>query len=221
MAPTGRIRNALPLIGGLIRPYVPAYDLTRRRQVRQSTRELVQLTRWPGLDATSQEAAQLALLRLLDLQRQIRRSSKLRQSEGAALLARTAIDTCITGMFCLHVPEAISRLKADNSKSASNMMRFLLATGAVSELASNAAKGVFGNPRRLETPTVLLKEIEEAGGPTSAGQLYDRVINRCRSFSPTEVACRYSAMSTSRTAYGISRAIRGQNAAPPTWATHV
>lgn len=54
---------------------------------------------WPQDEAavTALDFAQLALLRLLRLQRETRRAVRTRQREAAALLARTSMETCILG----------------------------------------------------------------------------------------------------------------------------
>ncbi|MGA2037615.1 MAG: hypothetical protein ABSH04_08550, partial [Acidimicrobiales bacterium] len=139
-------------------------------------------TSWSGLDATSRQAAELALLRLLDLEDQTRHSSRLHQYEGAALLARTAIDACITGMLCLYVPDAISRLNADNAQSLKNMMAYLADIGVLSEQAISVAVGLIGIPHRLESLDKLLEEVQKVGSPIGASQLYKRVYRPTSSF---------------------------------------
>ncbi|PZG01485.1 hypothetical protein C1I99_07030 [Micromonospora deserti] len=50
-------------------------------------------------------------MRLLWLQRETRRAVRTRQREAAALLARTSMETCILGLWCLHNPTAASKLR--------------------------------------------------------------------------------------------------------------
>ncbi len=59
------------------------------------------------------DAAQLALLRLLWLQRLTRNSVSMRRDEDAVLLARAAIETCIVGLYCVYSGHAIAQLPAD------------------------------------------------------------------------------------------------------------
>ena len=159
----------------LLRPYLPVYDPIRRHRVHRAARILINLKAWPGLEATSHDAAQLALLRLIDLEKQTRRSSRLHQHESAVLLARTSIDTCITGMFCLFVPDAIKRMRADNARSFGNMTAYLVNLGALSEQANADAVSLVGSPHRIEALDKLLEEIQSAGGPSGGKQLYERV----------------------------------------------
>jgi hypothetical protein len=177
-----RLKRSAQWLPILFKPYIPAYDPFQRWHVRRSAKSLVVVKRWRGLEASSLEAAQLSLLRLLDLQLKTRRSAQLGQHEAAVLLSRTAIDACITGLFCLFVPNAITRLQADNSRSGLNMMQFLKDAGAVSEGVMDAATEAFGEPKRLANPETLLTQIGEHGGPSGARQLYDRAYRPLSSF---------------------------------------
>jgi len=78
---------------------------------------------WPGNDATSIQIAQLAMLRLLWLQRATRRAAWLRQCEAAALLARAAVETCISSLYWLQTEDATARLTGDNAKSLQKMLK--------------------------------------------------------------------------------------------------
>jgi hypothetical protein len=69
---------------------------------------------WPQDEATATglDFAQFAMLRLLFLQRDTRRAVRTRQREATGLLARTSMETCILGLWCLHKPDAASKLRA-------------------------------------------------------------------------------------------------------------
>jgi hypothetical protein len=54
----------------IARTMLPCPDLIRRCRVRSAARKVVTCSPWPGLDATGTDAAQLAILRVLWLQRQ-------------------------------------------------------------------------------------------------------------------------------------------------------
>jgi hypothetical protein len=168
-------RAARVVIWPLVRPFLPAYDPGRRRRCRRLAGQLVTLEIWPGMEATSKEAAQMALLRVLDLQRQVRWATRLRQRDGPALLARTAIDACITGIFCLFVPDAVGRLNADNAQSFRSMLGYLKESGLITPETIAAAVSAIGEPRRLTSLNKLLEEVVEQGGPPEAKQLYERV----------------------------------------------
>jgi hypothetical protein len=61
---------------------------------------LVTIKRWAGDDAvTGADAAQLALLPALYLQRLARRAVRWRHREEAALLARAAVDNVLVGLY--------------------------------------------------------------------------------------------------------------------------
>jgi len=68
------------------------------------------------MEATSAQTAQLAMLRLLWLQRQARRAVSGRHREAAAMLARASVEMVFLGMYCLRVPEAVSQLHASKSQ---------------------------------------------------------------------------------------------------------
>lgn len=80
---------------------------------------------WPEEHAEGREIAQLALLRLLWLQREAHRATRAGLSEAVALLARSAIETCITGLYCLIADEAPAKLTAQNAYQFRAMLRYL------------------------------------------------------------------------------------------------
>jgi hypothetical protein len=97
----------------LLRAVLPYPDLWRRWRVSHRSHKLITCRRWPGDDATGMDAAQLALLRLLWLQRLTRNSVSMRRDEDAVLLARATIETCIVGLYCVYSGGAIAHLPAD------------------------------------------------------------------------------------------------------------
>ena len=60
----------------LLRSLLPYPDLLRRRRMRKSARRLIVSALWPEDHATSLDIAQLALLRLLWLQRETHRAAR-------------------------------------------------------------------------------------------------------------------------------------------------
>jgi hypothetical protein len=96
----------------LLRGVLPYPDLWRRWRVNRRAHKLITCRHWPGDDATGMDAAQLALLRLLWLQRLTRNSVTMRRDDDAVLLARAAIETCIVGLYCVHSGDAIAHLSA-------------------------------------------------------------------------------------------------------------
>lgn len=114
------IRGLTQLVAHRVLPYP---DPVRRRRMRKLARDLVNCEPWPGNDATSLQIAQLAMLRLLWLERMTRRAATLQQRDATALLARSAVETCISSMYWLQTEDATSRLTGDNAKSLRKMLK--------------------------------------------------------------------------------------------------
>ena len=102
-----------PAIIGML----PYPDLPRRIRMRRRAFRLVTCTPWPGDDATGDDAAQLALLRLLWLQKRVRRAVRMRRGDEAALLARASLETS-TDMFSQATDELIAKLLDDMNSPA-------------------------------------------------------------------------------------------------------
>jgi hypothetical protein len=117
----------------VLRAFLPYPDLPRRTWMRHRAFKLITLKVWPGDDAaTGADAAQLALLRALYLQRRVRRSVMWRRREEAALLARSAIDNVIVGLYCLHHGNAVSKLTAAENLAMRRATAYLSRSGLVS-----------------------------------------------------------------------------------------
>lgn len=100
------------LAWSVARAVLPYPDLPRRSWMRRRAFRLVTLPRWPAEGAVSGgDAAQLALLRALHLQRLAHRAARYRHGEEAALIARTAIDNVLVGLYCLHHDDAVTKLQ--------------------------------------------------------------------------------------------------------------
>jgi len=95
---------------------VPYPDRRRRRAARRAAGELIDCSPWPGDEARPIEIAQLALLRLLYLQREAHRCTS-QQREAITLLARAAVETAITGLYWLYGEQGIEPARSDNAKS--------------------------------------------------------------------------------------------------------
>jgi hypothetical protein len=95
-----------------LRAVLPYPDLPRRVRMRHRAFGLVTIERWPDDDdaVIGDHVAQLALLRALYLQRLTRRAVRYRHREEAALLARTAIDNVLVGLYCVHNDDAVRHL---------------------------------------------------------------------------------------------------------------
>src|SRR5260370_7974503 len=88
-------RRLASLAWVIARTLLPCPDLIRRCRVRSAARKLVTCSPWPGLAATGTDAAQLAILRVLWLQRQTRRAVRGRHREASVMLARAPVETCL------------------------------------------------------------------------------------------------------------------------------
>ena len=104
----------------LVRRVAGTSSRTRPHSTPASPRAALRLVTchsFPQTSATGDQFAQLGLLRLLWLQRETRRSVRAGHVEASAMLARACVDTCLLGLFCLHVPDAPSRLEGQSSWS--------------------------------------------------------------------------------------------------------
>lgn len=134
-APGDRYRlwpAARPYVRTLMLSALPVPDLPSRHKVRRAARGLGRgCSPWPGMEASGADAARLALLRLLYLQKATRRAVRTRQDEAATMLARVAIETYIAGLYCLYEPGAVARLQNGGLKMLRPMLEFLREDGGI------------------------------------------------------------------------------------------
>ena len=92
LAPGNRFRlwpTTWRLVRSLVLSALPVPDLLSRLKVRRAARDLARgCDPWPGMAASGDDAARLALHRLLYLQRATHRAVRSRQDEAATMLAR-------------------------------------------------------------------------------------------------------------------------------------
>jgi hypothetical protein len=100
--------------------------------MRRTARALVTCSPWPEEAASHSDIAQLALLRLLHLQREARRSARAGSVEGTMLLARAAIEACISGLYWLDQPDAGVRLTNASAKSMKQLLGIMVELFGVS-----------------------------------------------------------------------------------------
>jgi len=161
----------------LIRFNVAAFDPFRRRRVRAAAKRLIPAKAWASNDATAEEIARVALLRVLFLQRETRRAARHAEREAAAMLARASIETTISGLFCIHVPGAE---KLFNGEVAKRARRLLAGITEGAEMASmfDQALAQIGSGT-LPTVTGMVQQIMANGGGAGIGSLhtnfYDQV----------------------------------------------
>lgn len=90
----------------MIRLNTASFDPLRRRRVRVAAKRLIPAKAWATENATADEIARVALLRVMFLQRETRRAARHAEGEAAAMLARASMEAAISGLFCAHVPGA-------------------------------------------------------------------------------------------------------------------
>lgn len=81
----------------LVKYLLPYPDPLRRRRMRRAC-ALISCSSWPEDQARPADVAQLALLRLLRLQREAHRVAAFQNFESTTLLAGAAVETCIAGL---------------------------------------------------------------------------------------------------------------------------
>jgi hypothetical protein len=159
-------------VGPILRYFLPYPDPIRRARFRGDAYKLLTCEPWPD-DAKGPDAAQLALLRLLFLQRQVWRAVRWRQREAAALLARSAAETCIVGLYSLHSDDAAKALAAKDATFLPRFLRFLVTAGLVSKATVEAAAKELGSNARLPKYADMAGQIPEGPHKNSAAFIYD------------------------------------------------
>ena len=177
--PPGRfwiVRRIWPYIAAAILGILPCPDLASRRRIRRDSVRLVTLRTWPGREASSAEAAQLAMLRILWLQRQTRRAVRGRHSDAAAMLARASVEALLLGLYCLRVPEAIAKLQADNLKSLVDGFTYLGELDFVPARVIQDCVVKIGQPsRKYLSVWEMVQAIDGANGNEAARSIYRRL----------------------------------------------
>ena len=169
----GRATPAVSLVSRVLKSYWAGQDRRRRRRVRDAARRLVPEKAWSGEKATAPELACLTLLHLLWLQDQTRRAARVRNTEGAALLARSAVETVIAGLYCLNVPGAAKRYDAGAGKDLKKLFaQFTKAADVGTEVLDDML--AFLGPGGLPLPATMVSDIAANSGPAAAQDLYRR-----------------------------------------------
>ncbi|WP_426502991.1 hypothetical protein ACPPVO_35940 [Dactylosporangium sp. McL0621] len=167
----------LTLGGFVVRGVLPYPDLARRIRVRRSAYALATHDPWPNSESefTDLGYARLALLRLLRLQHDTRRVVQMRQHEAAAQLARTAVETCILGLWCLYTPNARDKIRGDELKAAPSLLAFLSHVEMIPDAVIRQAVSALGQPEKLPDVRSMTAQIDSKTGAKLAIVLYDMV----------------------------------------------
>jgi hypothetical protein len=137
------------------------------------------------MEATGTDAAQLALLRLLTLQKAIRKAVRARQDEAATVLARVAIEMLITGLYCVHEPSAVARLEGEQIRMMSVMLKFMADGGMLPrEVLDECIRRLSaGDPARGPGVEEMAQLVDKATGASIATGLYDRYYRPTSNFA--------------------------------------
>jgi hypothetical protein len=174
-------RQARPLLLGVL----PVLDLLSRYRVRKLAVSLVECDPWPGMVATGEDAAQLAILRLRWLQHDTRRAVRSRQAEAAIMLARASVETLITGLYCLHQQDAIAKLQAENLRNLPLLLKFLTEAGVIpaSVLDECIQRLGYGKPARGPSVEAMAMVVDRSLDVRAAVDLYDRFYRPSSTFT--------------------------------------
>ena len=155
---------------------LPVPDLVTRIRIRRTARFLIACDPWPGMAATGPDAAQLALHHVLWLQRQTRRAVRSREPEAAVMLARVTIETTITGLYCLHRPDAVAQLQGESLRSLPLLLQFLTDADVIpaSVLAECIGRLNLGTSAKGPTLEAMARHVDKSTGGSVAMGLYNR-----------------------------------------------
>jgi hypothetical protein len=164
-----------PELLNMVRGVLPAADVLRRRRIRAGARKLVVLDRWPeDADTTGADAAQLALLRVLRLQRETRKAARARLNEATATSARLALEAALQGIYYLHHPDSVSSLKAANAKAADALLKYMVEDGVVPQDLVDLALTSLGAPGGARQLIQMAEYVDRLRPETKAVSLYRR-----------------------------------------------
>jgi hypothetical protein len=170
------IEIVMALARVVLRGVMPYADLVRRWRIRGAAKALVSRDPFPDDDDVSgRDIAELALLRVLWLQRQTRRAVRGRHREAAVLLSRSSMEAAILGIWCLRDPDAVPRLRAAQVKAASSgLIAFLEPTGIFPKALLEQALEALGPSKQGATVRGMAQDIDRATGGGIEAELYDR-----------------------------------------------
>lgn len=163
------------MASSLLRGLLPYPDLFRRRRVRSDARELVSCSPWPGNGATPLQLAELSLLRALWLQRETHHALLWRQEESASLLARTAVENCITGLYFLYSESPMEELRGGNSLALEHLCRYLIEAGVVTQNLIDIVRDAIGGSGKLPSVADMADVVAKGTSDELSRNLYRRL----------------------------------------------
>jgi hypothetical protein len=143
--------------------------------MRHAARRLVSLETWPGMTASSAEAAQLVMLRLLWLQQQTHRAVRGRQREAAACSPGPAWRDYFSGSTaCVFLMPR--KLREDNLKALGDGLAYIEETGWIpAQVIRDCITRPGSVSDRYLTVWTMVTAIDDANGNDSARSVYRRM----------------------------------------------
>lgn len=166
------MKAALKTIAIQVLPYP---DPWHRWRMRRLARRLITCSRWPDEEATPTDIAQLALLRVLYLQREAHWSARVGGFESTMLLARATVDACISALYWLGQPEAGARLTKANAKSAKQMLKVFMDLLQVPTTALDEAVLLIGVPDNLPKLQAMASQVASQSGVPLTSVLHEHI----------------------------------------------
>jgi hypothetical protein len=90
------------------------------------------------------------------------------------MLARSSVEACILGLYCLHEDGAVAHLQAANIKALRDVVRYLSDTGLVPAEVIEQCVAALGESRPGPKVWDMAKRVEQATGHRGAISLYQR-----------------------------------------------
>lgn len=143
--------------------------------MRRAARVLVTCSPWPGEGASAAEIVQLALLRLLRLQREAHRVAAVRAFESLLLLSRAAVETLIAGLYWLDSDDAGEQLTAANARSLKRVLGFLGQAFGVPRDTLEDAVRLVGEPHEAPDFRHMSKVLTQRTGVELTTHFYDQL----------------------------------------------
>lgn len=170
------MKRIWPTVRVAIAGFLPCPDLPARWQMRRQAVSLIGLQAWPGMNASSEDVAQLAMLRLLHLQKQVHRLVLLRQRDASVMMARSGVETLLLGLYCMRVPNAVARLHAGNVKALGDTLAYLEEVGIAPASVIRECARALGEPAKVHlTPWDMVQAIDDANDNKAARSIYRRL----------------------------------------------
>jgi hypothetical protein len=177
-------RRVWPYFRSFALSVLPCPDLVSRWRMRRIASGLVTLRTWPGKQAVSADTAQLAMLRLLYLQRQTRRAVRGRHREASVMLARACVETLLVGLYCLRDVTAIEQLDAGALKGMADALAYLEdAEIAPAEIIRACIRRLGEPARRHVQPWDMVQAVDTANGNKAARDIHRRLYQPLSNFT--------------------------------------